>query len=742
MRTAQLLLLASSLTLAGFQDKPAPPARDEVRETLKSFVLARLKEGGEQPKVSYKTEGRTVSAKALSATEEGLQLSADGKPLSASWEEFGDGGLYELARALLGKADPEITVACLLLGVRLKQTESKEFQTLLSDLWAKNVEGALKVADAIEASKSQKSGAWFAPVVDGSGAVNPSAYRREAYAGDLATMYRRLGPDYAYYHKDLSKDPSEKFPTIWKPEDKTLKFEGHPSWTFQVGDRKTYETDGNAETDAQALYVPEKGGDPGIDRIKTWIFVRDLKGNFSFALKPYVAFHPEPAAGDQRWKAAAGGRIGAPIATARARVPQKICSITVFTSGLVGAMGTGTSGYSNPCMMLPRNKVPTGVAVTNGNEFALVTVWDTAAIKGQVAVIALDSCAEAKGGNPLEAWWQSCPGMPSLGIVSGMKLLGFVDLPGMSAPTDIVAAGNKTGSDTHWEGKFLHLGKLELSKQAVRDSFVKGDNRDVGSTAGFAVVISKYEKKVAFLDLKPLFQYFREMYLTSPENFAKTRKLGPGPKDWPYTFEVEPRCKPRLVQMLPLHAAPTALLASPSGGSAKARAFVATVDGKVFIYSVGNLAEEASRSSPELRCVGVVPVGRNPCSISHVIWDGDYRLDEFITCCRGDRELCFVKLDASLNSGKVWRRLRDSRLQDPVDVENSITGFIPCFIVTVCDFKGRQILNYRYGPIHTPDYQKPVFTFGVGPDGKSEIECDGWVECPGYPFRLTSSNVP
>jgi len=169
---------------------------------------------------------------------------------------------------------------------------------------------------------------------------------------------------------------------------------------------------------------------------------------------------------------------------------------------------------------------------------------------------------------------------------------------------------------------------------------------------------------------------------------------------------------------------------------------VATVDGKVLVYSVGSLADDAPAAAPEIRCVGFVPVGRNPTRISHVQWDWDYRLDEFIVSCRGDREICFVKLDAGLNTGKVWKRLRDSRLQDPVDVENSVTGFIACYLVTVCDFKGKQILNYRYGAIHTPDYQKPVFTFGVGADGKSEAEFDGGVEIPGHAFRLTSANVP
>jgi hypothetical protein len=745
MRTTLFLCLVSPVILAGSQDPAPGPAQGGVRETLKTFVIARLKEGGAEATIPYKPQGgQSTNAKVLSATDEGLQLSGDGKSFSASWDELGDGGLYDVARALLGKADSAVRVAWLLLGVHLKQTESKEFQALLEELWAKDVEQALKVADAVEASKPRKAG-WFANVVDSGGAINPAAYRREAYASDLATLQRRLGPDYAYYHKDAS----EKFPTLWKPEEKTVKLDGHP-WTYQIGERKTYNTDGNAETDGQALYVPDKPGDPGVDRIKTWIYVRDMQGNFSFLLKPNVSFHPDCGLSGQNWKGAAGGNLGAPVATARPKIGQKICSVTAFTSGLIATASVGgSSDWRHPCLLLPRNKVPTGVAVTNSHEFALVTVWDTAALKGQVAVIALDSdiaVVDSVGGDRSTAWawWQSVPGMPNLGTLSGMKLLGFVDLPGMSTPTDIAAVGNRPGADPHWEGKYVHLCKLDLSKQAVRDSFTKGDNQEFGSRAGFAVVVSKYEKKVAFLDLRPLFQYYREMYLSTPENFARTRKLGPGPKDWPYSFDVEPHAKPRVVHMLQVHAHPTAVHASPFGGSGKARAFVATVDGKVLVYSVGALADDPSSRAPDVRCVGFVPVGRNPSCISQVTWDGDYRLDELLVSSRGDREIDFVKLDASLNSGRVTKRLRDSRLQDPVYVENSVTAFIHSWVLTVCDFKGKQILNYRYGTITAwePDYKKAHATYGMGPDGKAEFECEGWAEITGHPFRLSTANVP
>ena len=50
------------------------------------------------------------------------------------------------------------------------------------------------------------------------------------------------------------------------------------------------------------------------------------------------------------------------------------------------------------------------------------------------------------------------------------------------------------------------LREYDLAKQADRDVFLKGSNAQYGSTAGFAVVIGKYENKAAFLDLQPLFE--------------------------------------------------------------------------------------------------------------------------------------------------------------------------------------------------------------------------------------------
>ena len=59
-----------------------------------------------------------------------------------------------------------------------------------------------------------------------------------------------------------------------------------------------------------------------------------------------------------------------------------------FQNGLIGTAGSNTAN-NRSTVKLPANKVPTGMAITNNSEYALVTVWDTTALKGQVAVISL-----------------------------------------------------------------------------------------------------------------------------------------------------------------------------------------------------------------------------------------------------------------------------------------------------------------------------------------------------------------
>ena len=59
--------------------------------------------------------------------------------------------------------------------------------------------------------------------------------------------------------------------------------------------------------------------------------------------------------------------------------------------------------------------------------------------------------------------------------------------------------------------------------------------------------------------------------------------------------------------------------------------------------------------------------------------------------------------------------------------------------VSSADFKGRKVINYRYGDV--------VFAtqggarFGMGPAGKDEFECGGFLEFPGAPYCISAANV-
>lgn len=550
------------------------------------------------------------------------------------------------------------------------------------------------------------------------GPLDRAAVRRELQDFTLKGLDRRLGPDYAFYHKDGRK---EEFPEVWMAPTKK-EAGGRP---YQVGGPWAKEAGDFSSTQGQVLWAAEKGF--GVDRVT---IIEWSNGCFSEKPEPpwWGGFRPEPAS--EKWRAAAGGDPGAPIAMARGMASWANGGVIVFSSGLVGTAGTCTGQGTGPTLRLPPGKVPTAVSVTNKNEFALVTVCDIEARKGQVAVLALES--SGRESRFAHEWPDAYPCLPNVAVFTGFKLLGYVDLPEMEFPTGVSAVGNHEGGRVN--GPDGHAGALrtyDLSRPEHRDVFLKGSNAEYASTAGFAVVVSKHENKAAFIDLQPLFQRAREMYFTTEENFRKTRDLGPGPRQWPYTFEGEPGWRPPVVKVVDVPQ-PTAVIASLSGGE-KARAFIASLDGTVGLYAVGGLATEAPAAPDAVTRVGQVQVGRNPTCLAYQ----KYARDTVLAVSRGDREIAWIRCAG--DAAEVIRRLRDARLTDPVCAEVADTHGIETPLLTVADFHGRKILNYRFGVL--------VFAtqggarFGMGPDGKDPFECGGALEFPGSPFAVSATNV-
>lgn len=533
-----------------------------------------------------------------------------------------------------------------------------------------------------------------------------------------AGMDRRLGPDYAFYHKG---EKAGEFPEHWIPPVK----EEAKGRRYQIGGPWTNESGDFSSTQGQILYVPDAGF--GMDRVT---ILEWAHGSFTEKPEPpwNSGFRPEPTL--PAWQQAAGGDPGVPIAMARGMGGWANCGVVLFSSGLVATAGTVTAEGSNPVFRFPKNKRSTAIAITNKNEFALVTVVDTDRLTGQVAVFALESSGRENGF--AHEWREPHPGLPNVAVFTGLKLLGYIDLPGLDFPTGISAVSD--AAPIRLNGRDGHAGLLssfDLAQQADRDIFNSGDNANYSSRCGFAAVIGKYEGRVAFLDLQPLFVRLREMYYTTAENYQKTRGTGDGPRQWPYTFATDPGWAPRLAGVID-QPEPTAVLATLGGGS-EARTLVASRDGQVRIYRVGGLATPAAAAPGEIKLAGVVQVGRNPVCLAY----DKTSPPTIIAVSRGDREIAWISHAGG--DGKVIRRLRDARLQDPVFVEVADTHGIETALLTVADFNGRQILNYRYSPV--------VFVtqggarYGMGQDGTDEFECGGLMKFPGWPFCISATNV-
>lgn len=544
---------------------------------------------------------------------------------------------------------------------------------------------------------------------------NIDAGLRDLTDVSIGGWHRRLGPDYGAANP--SSADRKKPPLLYQPVPKPCPWaRNNGGMTYEIGGPPVKEAGDFSSTQAQVLYATDSGGS-GLDRI----LILDME-NKCFSEKPeppwWGGFRPEPAV--QEWQKK-GATPGGPVGISRGMGAWSNHAVIVFRNGLVGTAGTATSQGTHPTFQFPPDKVPTAVAVTSRNEMALITVFDTKQRKGQLAVLALESCAP----NFAHDWHQRYPLLPSQASYSDMKLLGYVDLP-IKLPSAVSGGGNSGGGWLHSSNGGNALPRdIDLNDPNIRASFIKGNNDGWMSTTGFAVVLSKTEGKAVFVDLKPLFNGIRQAYCGSNESWVKTRELGPKPKQWPWTFESEPSLKPAVIGDVDVPK-PSCVFARTTGGE-HARAFIGCQDGTLISYKVDAAgAKEAGRMT----------VGKNPIWIAT---KGNHGGPDtgFIVVSRGDRALQWVKF--TKDQGAITRELRDERMIDPVYAEIADTHGIETQIVTVADFKGHKIINYRCSPV--------VFAtnggarYGCGPKGDDEFECGGVMMFPGSPIAVCGTNV-
>ena len=556
-------------------------------------------------------------------------------------------------------------------------------------------------------------------------------------------MESRLGPSFL----DLSPNANDDRPTLYRPTSKPRTSGYIRTNPYELGGPPV--TDGDYWSDSgQVGYVPDDSADPGLDRIQVYSYYDRV-----FAISPRFDWasgkpHPEPQTREPYYEQLFGKLPKHPIAMVRNYGMQQNEALVLYRGGYLAVAGTQTSRATGerpfPGFAFPGHKIPTALAITTANEFALVTVWDSNTKKGQLAVFALEGKYI-----PFHTWPYMA--MPNQGSWSGFKLLGYIDLP-MSTPTSVAAASNGWWSGPSQTGGLV-LSQIKLSSDSHRRHIYNGAWDGVAAKGGYAIVASQHDNKVAIVDLSPLFSYVRESYLSSASSYKATMAArGTGSSNFPQAFSVRPSIKPRVVWVSSV-TAPTAVLAGlklDRWSKDYFKAYVASRDGTIRIINTSSLMKRYDwERKGELGVVGSFNVGRNPVSMCFAR-RGDSNLpllpvtssgkqtkpdplnNLFYIAVRGDRKV--VAAVTFSGTGQVYRTIRDKRMGDPVAVSTAVRGPI----VSVADFRGKKVLSFRVGKITDARNNK---VYGAGSDGKAPFELAGERAVSGHPFMLNSTNV-
>ena len=591
---------------------------------------------------------------------------------------------------------------------------------------------------------------WDQRLFDKKGKLVRAAYVRAAASMEAQDLDHRLGPDYDFFRPAAKKPAKETKEKARRPAEEKgpVTIDGFPFDVPRHADgRYVWKEAGKNAVDwtghgGQVAYLPERANATGMDKVSFCWTVHENHGGKQFwhdyNMRPGIgekdggqwwSGSPDPALRSQAVLSAFGKDPNrTPTAMARGRCAWANYAVIAFRSGLITTSGTGNNGeHPHLTLQLPPGKIPTAIAVTPGNELALVTVWDLAALKGQLGVIALGSNRD-----------HQLMLVPSTAFFTRMKLLGFVDLP-IATPSAIAA----TTDVVSWDGVSGDLGKdaFDFSKPEVRERWAKGASgatRNVGSAmprCAYALVASRAESRAVFVDLAPFFTWLRSMYLGTQQDYEATTRVGEAPDQWPHTFDHAPKARPVVVHTLKVPQPTAVAVGFPSGDDAgfATKAMIATLDGRLVQVEVGQLASASAKPGP-IAPTGMVAVGRNPVSLCV----GARQLqphNQVVVASRGDRRISWVRIAG--NTPVVTRTLEDPRFGDPVAVECG--DYRGGRFVCIADFKGRRLINYLTAPI---DSWGDRLYGGLGAKGDAPFEWAGSTTIPGHPFLISGAEVP
>lgn len=457
---------------------------------------------------------------------------------------------------------------------------------------------------------------------------------------------------------------------------------------------------------------------------------------------------------------------GKPVASVRGygRGGWTTNTLTIWANGWLTSSGSNTSHNFMKCKAVPDGMVPTAMAITNSGEFALITCWDTINLKGAIAVVALADASQWASLNDESTWgrnWgnsrQAYHGFPGLGNYLGAKFVGVVDLPAsVTKPTAIAVTTGKSNDDYQvirdfWTDNIL--------TQASRARQYNGDLSAAIPRTGMAVVLSKEEKKAVFVDLRPLFMFYREKYLNQTQAAweAMIASRGPGDNQWPVSFTWDASQKPVVIKTIDMESNPTSVELTRH---ALHRALIGTLDGKLHVFDLGSKYLDQSASTKgtpsDILERFTVNVGANPTCIAHVKEKARMGLNEdsalygytkesqmWWVLSRAERKVTLLKFNTTMTSATPFAVLTDSRMVDPIFVQDVDNHGTESYNLLVCDYSAKAVRSYRYGPIimWTHDSTAPAPKPNGIPLAAGNFLYNGHDLLPGKPFSLGTANI-
>ncbi len=443
------------------------------------------------------------------------------------------------------------------------------------------------------------------------------------------------------------------------------------------------------------------------------------------------------------------------------------------TSRLVGTtdgtiFGVGSSTAANSVSVkLAAGKLPVAAAMTNKAEFLFVPVWDKATRKGQVAVVIAAGMPEGVAWTTSglayrwwEEWREAYPGLPNQGNTGFLKVLGYVDIPGMAAPTSVAV---NTGMHP-WQMLGGDARAIGYDNSPIENNYAKlADGGSLGgrvARGGLLAVASKSEKKVVYFDLKPLFAWVYDSYLGQNHTRGERKNLGLADAQWPQAMALSGVTMPvvKTVTFADQVAAVkfTGTRPAPQTPGEPFNWVVtnsASGQGTVHVMAVGdcvpgtaNNKSCAAGNISERSTVTGLPYVSSIATMLGMKRTGNVDLNTgFWFVGRPGRDVGFVRLNSSGAGGVIGLQYKTSvdQCADPVglaDIDNysneSNSQLLMCY-------NDKKVATYRTDTLyHNGSWSAWAQSTPVQGTSGVPVEYYGSFSTPGKPIHALTANVP